>query len=266
MELIRIFVGHDAREGIAYDVFCHSVIARATAPVSFTPLALHTLGEHYRERHDDGSNTFIYSRFLVPHLCNHTGWALYVDGDMLCRDDIVKLWRQRDSSKAVQVVKHDYRTKFADKYLGNRNADYPRKNWSSVVLWNCGHPANNLLTPELVMRSSGAFLHRFQWLSDELIGGLSSSWNWLVGEYEYDPHVSLVHYTIGSPCFEAYRSCDYADEWYDELEALLEVAGEDGHGWIDGKKAPRKRKGTGQRSILRQREVQAQEAENPPRT
>lgn len=243
MDLIRIFVGHDPREAIAYDVFCHSVLARSSAPVSFTPLALNMLKDHYRETHTDGSNQFIYSRFLVPYMCNFAGWAIFVDGDMLCRDDIVKLWRQRDCSKAVQVVKHNYKTKVSTKYLGAPNADYPRKNWSSVIIWNCGHPANSRLTPEALMNQTGAFLHRFQWLKEDEIGTLHPTWNWLVTEYEQDPHASLVHFTIGTPCFQEYRNCDYADEWYDELAEMLAVAGEEGHAWIDGKKAPRKAKG-----------------------
>src|SRR5215212_3157138 len=103
-------------------------------------LALGNLG--YRERHRDGSNQFIYSRFLLPHLTGYSGWALYIDGDMLLRADIAALWNLRNESKAVMCVHHDYRTRMRRKYLGAKNEDYPRKNWSSVVLWNCGHPAN----------------------------------------------------------------------------------------------------------------------------
>jgi len=232
MDMIRLFVGHDPREAVAYDVFTHSVLSRATAPVSFTPLALNTMRNHYREQHEDGSNQFIYSRFLVPYLCGFIGWAIFADGDMLCRDDITKLWRLRDSSKAVQVVKHQYKTKAKQKYLGNKNEDYPRKNWSSVILWNCGHPANQRLQPEVVMGSTGAYLHRFCWLDDELIGELPHTWNWLVTEYDHDRSASLVHYTLGTPCFKEYRNCDYADEWYAELQEMLAVPG-NRKGWAD---------------------------------
>lgn len=237
MDLIRLFVGFDDREAVAYHVFCQSVLTRASAPVGFFPLSLSILDGSYRETHNDGSNAFIYSRFLVPWLCNFSGWAIFADGDMLCRDDIVKLWRQRDSSKAVQVVHHDYSTRFPTKYLGAKNEDYPRKNWSSVILWNCGHPANAVLTPELIMRQTGKFLHRFEWLHDDQIGFLSHAWNWLATEYEKDDAVSLVHYTLGTPCFDGYQDGDYADEWYAELGNILRVNNEEGHDWIDGKEA-----------------------------
>lgn len=225
MGMIRLFVGHDPREAVAFDVFTHSVIARSSQPISVTPLALPNLTDCYAERHDDGSNDFIYTRFLVPHLCDYMGWALFADGDMLCRADIARLWQLRDSSKAVQVVKHQYKTKASSKYLGNVNQDYPRKNWSSVILWNCGHPANNNLRPEKVMSQSGAYLHRFSWLPDELIGELPVEWNWLVTEYEHNPWASLVHFTLGTPCFKEYAHCDYSGEWYDELGQLLAVPG-----------------------------------------
>lgn len=225
MDMIRLFVGHDPREAVAFDVFTHSVLARSSKPVSVTPLALNTLRGIYTEQHDDGSNQFIYSRFLVPYLCGFMGWAIFADGDMLCRDDIVKLWNLRDSSKAVQVVKHNYRTKAPIKYLGAKNEDYPRKNWSSLILWNCGHPANSNLFPEKVMFMTGAQLHRFTWLQDELIGELPLGWNWLVGEYDKNKFASLLHYTLGTPCFEEFADCDHADEWYAELATMLAVPG-----------------------------------------
>lgn len=232
MDMIRLFVGHDPREAVAFDVFAHSVISRSSAPVSICPLALNTLRNDYSEGHTDGSNQFIYSRFLVPYLCGFMGWAIFADGDMLCRDDIAKLWRLRDSSKAVQVVKHHYRTKAPIKYLGAVNEDYPRKNWSSLILWNCGHPANQRMQPEVIMGSTGAYLHRFMWLDDQLIGELPLGWNWLVGEYDMNKWASLVHYTLGTPCFKEYRDCDYADEWYAELKEMLAVQGA-AKSWVD---------------------------------
>lgn len=225
MDMVRLFVGHDPREAVAFDVFTHSVIKHASVPVSITPLALNNLRAHYREQHTDGSNQFIYSRFLVPYLCDYMGWAIFADGDMLCREDIAKLWRMRDSSKAVQVVKHSYKTKAATKYLGAKNENYPRKNWSSLILWNCGHPANYRLQPARIMDQTGAWLHRFAWLDDQDIGDLPLAWNWLVDEYDHNRWASLVHYTLGTPCFKEYKNCDYAAEWYAELQEMLDVPG-----------------------------------------
>lgn len=223
MELIRLFVGYDTREAVAFDVFQASVIKHASRPVSFTPLSLKCLDGIYTEAHHDGSNQFIYSRFLVPYLCGFKGWAIFADGDMLVREDIAKLWALRDPDKAVQVVKHDYCTKAPVKYLGAKNEDYPRKNWSSLILWNCGHPANQRLTPEWIETSSGRQLHRFEWLKDCQIGSLPQKWNWLVGEYDYNQDAKLVHYTLGTPCFRGYSKCDYSVQWYAQLFGMLYV-------------------------------------------
>ncbi len=212
--MIRIAIGYDPRESVAYHTFCQSIIDHATAPLAFTPLALNTLSD-YRETHTDGSNTFIYSRFLTPSLFNFEGWAIFADGDMICRDDIAKLWALRDDSKALMCVQHDYKTKQSKKYLGNANVDYPRKNWSSVILWNCGHSANRILTPKFIMSQNGAFLHRFKWLDDSQIGKIPKEWNWLATEYPDNEEACLVHYTLGTPCFKDYRDSEMANHWHD---------------------------------------------------
>jgi len=208
----RLFVGFDPREAVAYHTFCQSIISTASLPVSFTPLALSMLND-YLETHTDRSNDFVYSRFLVPHLCGFEGWAIFADGDMICQRDIAELWAMRDERFAVMVAKHDYETKYANKYLGNRNESYPRKNWSSVVLFNCAHPENRILTPEFVAQQTGAFLHRFSWLKDEQIGDIPLEWNWLVREYEDKPDAALLHYTIGTPCFAEYRDGAASIRW-----------------------------------------------------
>ena len=190
--MIPIFIGYDHREAVAYHVCANSIIRQSSKPIALTPLALKNM-QGYQEKHTDGSNQFIYSRFLVPHLMNYKGWAIFMDGDMLVRDDINKLWELRDESKAVQVVKHNYKTKLTEKYLGAKNEDYPRKNWSSVILWNCGHPANAAVTPEFVQNATGAQVHRFTWLSDDLIGELPIEWNWLPDEFGANLDAKLVH-------------------------------------------------------------------------
>lgn len=181
VETIPVFIGFDSREAIAYHVCCQSIITRSSMPVEFHPLHL-DLFKDYRETHTDGSNAFIYSRFLVPWLMSWKGRAIFMDGDMVVKDDIAKLWAEQDLYKAVQVVKHDYKTKYPIKYLGNRNEDYERKNWSSVILWNCNHFGNRDLTPQYVEKATGSHLHQFRWLKDEQIGELPKSWNHLVLE------------------------------------------------------------------------------------
>ncbi|MBU3694051.1 MAG: glycosyltransferase [Rhodocyclaceae bacterium] len=216
--MLRLFVGFDPREAVAYHTFCQSIISTASVPVSFTPLALGMLND-YLETHTDRSNDFVYSRFLVPHLCGFSGWAIFADGDMICQRDIAELWALRDESCAVMVAKHDYQTKFGKKYLGNSNESYPRKNWSSVVLFNCSHPDNRILTPDFVAQQSGAFLHRFSWLKDERIGEIPLEWNWLVREYQERTDVALLHYTIGTPCFGEYRDDKASVRWIKSFRA-----------------------------------------------
>ena len=203
------------------------MITHSSIPVTFTPLALRLLHD-YEESHADGSNAFIYSRFLVPHLQGFKGWALFVDGDMLCRADIKELWAMRDDAYGVMVAKHNYLTKHKIKYIGSDmqtvNQDYPRKNWSSVMLINCAHPENRILTPSYVMGAKGSQLHRFEHLRDEDIGSIPLAWNWLVGEYEHDPDAKLVHYTLGVPAIQAYAQCDHAKEWFDTLYETRSIA------------------------------------------
>jgi lipopolysaccharide biosynthesis glycosyltransferase len=213
--MINIFIGYDHREAIAYHVCVNSIIRHSSKPVSVTPLALQNM-QDYQEKHTDGSNQFIYSRFLVPHLMQYKGWAIFMDGDMLLRDDIEKLWSLRDESKAVMVVKHDYKTKMTEKYLGAKNENYPRKNWSSVILWNCEHAANRAVTPEFIETATGAQLHRFTWLDDNLIGELPIVWNWLPDEFGANQDAKLLHYTLGTPSFHDFATTPMGDEWHRE--------------------------------------------------
>jgi lipopolysaccharide biosynthesis glycosyltransferase len=215
--VIDIVVGFDQREAVAYHTFCQSVIDHTSDPVRFTPLVAHGL-----DGKRDGSNTFIYSRFLVPYIMGYRGWAIFADGDMVCKEDIAKLWALRDDKYAVQVVQHEYKTKYKTKYLGNKNEDYPRKNWSSLILWNCEHSANRSLTPTNIAGLSGEFLHRFQWLHDGEVGELPLTWNWLVMEYPTHENAELLHYTIGTPCFKDYADCDMSSYWWRYYERSKE--------------------------------------------
>ena len=211
--MINLFVGFDPREAVAYHVFCNSIIQNTSVPVQITPLVLNQLQE-FNETHDDRSNDFVYSRFLTPHLSDFKGWAIFADGDMICQGDLKELIDMADPSKALMVVKHDYQTKATQKYLGNINENYPRKNWSSVILWNCDHPKHKILTPDFVSKQTGKFLHRFSWLDDQDIGELPLEWNWLASEYRVNREAKLIHFTLGTPCFKDYKNSDMADIWY----------------------------------------------------
>ena len=223
MQKLDIYIGFDSKvEPVAFHTCVQSIIEKSSIPVSITPLALNTLSE-YTETHKDGSNAFIYSRFLVPYLNNFKGMALFLDGDMLVRSDVAELLWEFEQDEAVKVVKHYYQTKHPIKYLGAKNEDYPKKNWSSVMLWNCGHHLNKQLTPKFVMEKDGKYLHRFQWLKypEEQVGKLDETWNHLVGEYDYDPDAKLAHFTLGTPCFNGYQDCDYSEEWWDTYKRMI---------------------------------------------
>lgn len=221
--MIRVFIGYDRRAGMIYDVFAHSVMRRSSAPVAFTPLYIDYLSQHLkREINPLQSTEFSFSRFLTPFLCDYQGWALFFDNDMIMLDDIAKLWALRDDRYAVQVVKHTHQPKEDTKFLGEVQTKYEKKNWSSVMLFNCAKCRT--LTPEYVSQASGLELHQFKWLgSDAEIGEIPHRWNHLV---DYDPtlplsEVSNLHYTLGGPYYSEYIHCAYADTWLAERDHLL---------------------------------------------
>jgi lipopolysaccharide biosynthesis glycosyltransferase len=221
--MIKVFIGYDPREAVAYSVLAHSIHARASAPVSITPLVLSELkGLLTRERHPLQSTDFSFSRFLTPYLSEYAGWSIFTDCDMLVRDDIARLYALRDERYAVMVVKHDHVPKEAKKFLDQPQTPYQKKNWSSVMLFN--NAKCRALTPDYVNTASGLELHQFKWLAnDDLIGQIPARWNHLVGYDERDPAAALVHFTLGGPYFDEFRDCEYAQEWRDELQAMLRV-------------------------------------------
>ena len=224
MTPFRIFIGYDPVEAVAYHTLCHSILSQSSVPVSITPINIRNLTDIYtRPRDPKQSNEFSFSRFLVPYLCEYEGWALFMDCDMMLRCDIKELLDYRDDRYAVKVVQHDYEPNDQIKYLNTKQYPYPRKNWSSVVLWNCAHPSNRTLNVHKVNTLSGLDLHRFTWLKDNEIGELPVTGNWLVGEYALgdeegqiqEKDVKNVHWTVGGPYFHEYQHVDFAEEWFD---------------------------------------------------
>ncbi len=220
--MIKIFIGYDPREAVAYNVLCHSIHRRCSEPVTIAPLMLSQLdGLLWRERHNLQSTDFSFSRFLVPHLCGHEGWALFMDCDMLVLDDMANMWELRDDQFAVQCVKHDHRPKEEKKFLDQVQTTYEKKNWSSVMLFN--NVKCTALTPDYVNTASGLELHRFHWLeSEDLIGDIPHKWNHLV---DYDPELpkeelSNLHFTTGGPYFDDYKDCGYAELWFAERDSM----------------------------------------------
>ena len=222
---MKVYVGYDTREDIAYQVCEHS-IKRRNGRTEIIPLKqkdLREKGIYYREVDKLASTEFTFTRFFIPYLNDYKGWAVFCDCDFVWRVSPTELEQYCDDSKAVVCVQHDYKPKEGLKMDGQVQLVYPRKNWSSMVLWNCGHPKNKVLTPELLNKETGKFLHRFSWLDDSDIGNLPPIYNWLVGWYKEpkDGTPKILHYTEGGPWFENYRDCEYADVWKKELINLF---------------------------------------------
>ena len=227
MSNFNIYVGYDTREDIAYQVSKFSILQRSKN-VSVIPLKLDDLKEkglYWRGEDKLGSTEFTFSRFLVPELNDYKGWALFCDCDIIFLEDINNLFNLKDDKYAVMCVQHDYTPKEETKMDGKQQTLYPRKNWSSLVLWNCGHRSNQKISRELINNpeTTGKYLHRFSWLKDEEIGAIPHYWNWLVGWYKEpnDGSPKAIHYTEGGPWFENYRDCDYHQKWKDLLFKMM---------------------------------------------
>jgi hypothetical protein len=230
-EPFRVFVGYDSREDVAYRVCRRSLLRRSSIPLEITPIVqqeLREAGLYWRERGPTESTEFSFTRFLTPYLAGYRGWALFVDCDFLFVADLAGLvaLARADPRRAVLCVHHDYTPTEATKMDGAVQTAYPRKNWSSMVLFNCGHPKNRAaLTPEAVSTRSGAYLHRFMWLDDDEIGEVPFVWNFLVGHNRVDPADEAgtapraIHYTSGGPWFDRYKDCEFADLWVQERDA-----------------------------------------------
>ena len=224
--MINIYIGWDSKEPEAYDVCKYSIEKRSSVPVNIQPLKIKKFREDkiYWRPDDIGSTEFTITRFLVPYLNEFKGWGMFVDCDFLFLDDVAKLFENFDESKAVMVAKHDYQPTEETKFLNNKQYIYPRKNWSSLMLFNCEHCNNREMTVYNVNNVAPGFLHQFKWLKDDHIGEISHEWNWLEGHYKepLDGSPKAVHYTRGGPWFDDWKHVEYAELWEQEYKELTE--------------------------------------------
>jgi len=219
---LRIFIGYDSKEPSAYAVLSHSILSRASVPVAIIPLALPGLARIYtRERGPTETTEFSLTRFLVPYLSGYEGYAVFMDSDMLARVDVGDLWLYvlADPGKAVYVCPHDYEPQAGAKFLGQAQTSYPRKNWSSFMVFD--NAKCRALSPEYVNTATGLQLHRFQWTTDAQIGHLPLDFNWLVGEYAHNDTARILHYTRGGPWFPSAEPVDHASDWWTAYEAAV---------------------------------------------
>jgi hypothetical protein len=228
-DVLRVYIGFDSREAAAYDVAKASLLEHASQPVLLTSLNLQRLQAQglserpyriYRGSVWDVisdapvSTEFANTRFLVP-LLSQTGWALFTDCDVLFMADVAELFALADPRYAVMCVKHTHEPEEGTKMDGCVQTSYPRKNWSSVMLFNCQHPAHQHLTLSRINNAPGRDLHRFHWLHDEEIGELPGEWNWLVGVQPKPLNPRIAHYTLGGPWLPEWKESEHDELWLD---------------------------------------------------
>jgi hypothetical protein len=231
---VKVFIGWSPAEIRAHLVACHSLHGHSTVRHDVHRLSLDELQAKglYRRPTRSAPNGQLFdvlsdapmstghaiARFFVPYLCDYRGWALFTDGDVLFRDDVAKLEHFADPTKAVMVVQHPPMPETATKKDGHVQTAYPRKNWSSVMLFNCAHPANQTLWTTVLNQWPGRDLHAFKWLSDDQIGPLPSRWNWLVNVSAPEPDPAICHFTLGTPDVAGHEHDQYADEWLEAAQ------------------------------------------------
>ena len=218
MKNLNIYIGYDSKEDIAYRVCKYSLNKHSSSDIKIYSLKLQELvAKKFYSRTIDplASTEFTYSRFLVPALTNYKGWAIFCDCDFIFFENILQIIENVDDTKAVYCVQHDYTPKEKHKMDGQKQTIYPRKNWSSFILFNCDHPSNKKLTVDTVNAESGAYLHQFKWLKDDEIGSLDERWNWLEGwtSQHNNKKPYAVHFTRGGPWFDEWQDVEFAKEW-----------------------------------------------------
>ena len=216
--MLKVFIGWDSREDVAYQVAKKSLELYSSIPLEVVPIKQHELREekiYWRSVDVLASTEFSLTRFLTPYLAGYSGWALFCDCDFLFRGDIAGLLDYTDGAKACFVVPHDYRPTESVKMNNQPQHNYPRKNWSSFMLINCEHEQVKKLTPEIVNTVTPAYLHRFEWLTDDVIGHLPIAYNYLEGWYTKRdcPNPVAVHMTRGGPWFKDWMDVEYGREW-----------------------------------------------------
>lgn len=230
-----IYIGWDPREAAAFAVARESCRKLLTRPIpiygllldDLIAMGLYTRPIEYRPSAADKpvmwdvvsdapmATQHACARFFVPMLAK-TGWALFTDGDVMFRGNVARLFEQLDPSKAVYCVQHKHDAQPGIKMDGQVQTAYARKNWTSVIAFNCDHPANKALTLDVLNNTPGRDLHRLFWLADCDIGELDQVWNYLVGHSDPDLSATIAHFTSGVPDMPGYEDQKYADEWRKE--------------------------------------------------
>ena len=225
---LKIFIGYDNREKIAYHVLSQSILSNSSIPVSLNPINLRNIKKFYkRKKASIHSTEFSISRFLTPYLSNFKGYSLFMDCDFVMQGDIADLIKiiKKDKSKVLWCVKHKNYSRSAKlklKFLNEKQLPYEKKNWSSFMIFN--NAKCKILKPSLIEKASGLYLHQFKWTKDKLIGDLPSNWNVLVGEQKLPKKIKAIHYTLGGPYFKQFKNCDGSKYWF-KYEKMIQREG-----------------------------------------
>lgn len=220
---LNVYIGYDQREREAFNACRKSIHQHSGSWLTTKTLEIEALkkaGYYNRGKYfpdETVATDFAFTRFLVPFLNDYKGWAVFCDCDFIFTKDIGELFDLADEKYAVMCVKHDYTPNCTVKMDNQVQLPFPRKNWSSMMLFNCEHPDCRLLNVNNVARQDAAWLHQMKWTPDEHIGSLPLEWNWLVGEYSKESlggtTPAVLHYTLGCPFMPGYENCDFAEEY-----------------------------------------------------
>ena len=222
-ETVNVFIGLDEPHKIAYDVCKQSILTgNKKYKLNIRPINYNTAKGYKRKKNKNESTQFSFARFWVPYESNFEGISIFLDSDFLFLksiDDLIDLY---DPKKAVMCCKHDYTPTSALKMDGKIQTTYPRKNWSSLIIFNNSHKKNKTLEPWLLNSLTGAYLHRFMWLADRDMGSLPLEWNWLVNWYKEEPGFApkALHFTEGGPWLDGYENCQYNELWRSVLDEI----------------------------------------------
>jgi len=233
---MRVFIGHDEREAEAAEVAAKSL--RKVTHGEIEPeflcmpklvaqglLSQRVVDQRDGQDYDLASNApqstrFAISRFLTPVICQN-GLALFVDADVVFLEDPRNMLWGVTAEHAVGVVQHSQGTVTPYKMVNQVQTSYARKNWSSVMLFNCDHAANRRLSLRDINERPGRDLHAFYWLHDHELGNLARCWNWLVNvEPKPDNGVGVAHFTLGGPWLEGWKGAPHDDMWLAARDAL----------------------------------------------
>ena len=232
-EMLHVYIGFDTRnygQTLAYEGCQRSLLAKLDHnkyDITIHQLNLTELtkaGLMYRNFDPLASTEFTYTRFLVPLLNNFEGKALFCDSDFIWDCCVSEVINYLQPGQAVACVQHDYTPGHSIKMDGRAQTIYPRKNWSSLMVWDCSHPSSKKLTVDAINTQSPAWLHRMLWADDTEIGSIPYQYNYLVDNYDTDD-AKVYHYTDGGPWHPGYENVQYGDKWrqYMKKEELLKL-------------------------------------------